>query len=155
MAKNLDTLYDLCETLSEELDEANAKIRKAGGKLSAGDLDYIDKLTHSLKSVKTTIAMAEAEDKGYSGFYWDGRYYRDGEPEMDGMSNREGGMSGARGRGSNAKRDSRGRYSSRTGGGYSRAEAKEDFIEEVEELLEKAPDEHTRKKFERFIAEMR
>lgn len=147
MDKKLETLYDLCETLSEELDEANEKIRKAGGKLSAGDLDYIDKLTHSLKSVKTTIAMIEAEENGYSGRYWDGRYYRDGAPDMNGTMNRDGGSSYARGRGSRARRDSMGRY--------SRADAKEDFIEEVEELIEKAPDEHTRKKFERFLAEMK
>lgn len=29
------------------------------------------------------------------------------------------------------------------------------FREEIEELIEKAPDEQTRKKFERFISEMR
>lgn len=152
--KELNTLYDICETLNQELEEANRKIQKSGGQLSPGDLEYVDKLTHSIKSVKTTIAMLEAKDKGYSGTYWDGKYYYDGEPEMDGMSNNRsnGGMSGARGRGSNAKRDSMGRYSSR---GYSRAEAKEDFIAEVEELIEKAPDENTRKKFERFVNEMR
>lgn len=98
-----------------------------------------------MKSIKTTIAMLEAEDKGYSGTYWDGRYYYDGETSMNGMSNA---------RGSNAKRDSMGRYSSERGR-YSRADAKEDFLMEVEELIEKAPDEHTRKKMERFVNEMR
>lgn len=151
--KNLDTLYELCETVSHELDIANDKINRAGGELSAGDLEYLDKLTHTMKSIKTTIAMIEAEENGYSGRYWDGRYYRDGAPDMDGVSNREGGSSYARGRGSNAKRDSMGRYSSRRG--YSRDDAREDFLEDVEELLEKAPDEHTKKKFERFIAEMK
>ena len=32
---------------------------------------------------------------------------------------------------------------------------KEDFIDEIEELMEKAPDERTRKKFERFLSEMK
>lgn len=144
MDKKLDTLYDLCEVVSHELEESNGKIRKAGGKLSAGDTEYLDKLTHMMKSLKTTIAMIEAEDKGYSGHYWDG------ETSMDGMSNR--GNSYARGRGSNARRDSMGRYSSERG--YSRADAKEDFIDEAYELMEKAPDEKTRKKFERLISEM-
>ena len=39
--------------------------------------------------------------------------------------------------------------------GYSRDDAKEDFIEEIEELMEKAPDMETRQKFERFISKMR
>lgn len=154
MDKKLETLYDLCETISNELEDANEKIRKAGEKLSAGDLEYIDKLTHSLKSIKTTIAMMEAEDKGYSGTYWDGRYYYDGETVMDGSGNDGGrsgrGMSNARGRGSNARRDSRGRYSSE----YSRTEAREHMKDELRELMHDAPDEHTKKKFERFINEL-
>ena len=38
---------------------------------------------------------------------------------------------------------------------YSRADAREDFMEEVEELMHKAPDEHTRKKLERFMSEIK
>lgn len=53
----------------------------------------------------------------------------------------------------NAKRDSRGRYSSE--GDYSRAEAKEEFMERVYELIDEAPDEHTRKKAERFASEIK
>ena len=52
---NIEDLHELCETLSREVGEANDKIRTAGGKLTAGDLEYIDKLTHALKSVKTTL----------------------------------------------------------------------------------------------------
>ena len=40
-------------------------------------------------------------------------------------------------------------------GRYSRDDAHSDFVEEIEELIEKAPDEHTRKKFEKLLAEMR
>lgn len=60
-------MHDLCDTLSREVAEANEKIRTAGGKLSAGDLDYIDKLTHSLKSVKSIISMMD--ESGYSNHY--------------------------------------------------------------------------------------
>lgn len=34
-------------------------------------------------------------------------------------------------------------------------ESRDDFIDEIEELMEKAPDEATRKKFERMLSEMR
>ena len=145
MDKKLDTLYDLCETVSKELESANEKINGAGGELSAGDLEYLDKLTHTMKSLKTTIAMIEAED-GHSGYYMGGRYYYDNDMSMEGR----GGRSNARGGrgGSYARRGSYAR-------GYSRDDAKEDFIEEIEELMEKAPDMETRQKFERFISKMR
>lgn len=145
MEKKLETLHDLCEVISRELEDANEKIRKAGGKISAGDLEYIDKLTHSLKSIKTTIAMMEAEDE-------------------DGYSNRGympyygGGMSYA-GR-MNAKRDSMGRYSregrdySRNhGNGYSYAEDMEQTREEMRELAQKMPEAH-RRKIERALDDL-
>jgi len=84
-------LHELCDTLSGEIAEVNDKIRAAGGKMSAGDLDTLDKLSHALKSVKSVIAMSD--DDGYSGrypYYYDGGSYR--------------------GR-SYARRDMRGRYS--------------------------------------------
>ena len=123
----LTDLHEMCETLSHELGEANNKVRQGGGKLSGSDLDYVDKLTHALKSIKTTIAMVEAED-GTSGMYpVYGRPY--------GYNN-----------GSYArKRNSMGRYSSR---GYSRDD---DMIAELRELMNDAPDEKTRQEFQRFI----
>lgn len=143
MDKKLETLHDLCEVISRELEDANEKIRKAGGKISAGDLEYIDKLTHSLKSIKTTIAMMEAEDE-------------------DGYSNRGympyyGGMSYA-GR-MNAKRDSMGRYSRESrdysrNHGYSYAEDMEATKDEMRELAQKMPEEH-RRKIERALDELR
>lgn len=143
MEKWLDDLYDLCETVSHEIGEANEKIRAAGGKLSGADVDYIDKLTHTMKSIKTTIAMAEAEERdGESGYY----------PYMGSYRPYDNGMRGGR---SNAqRRDSRGRYSRESRHGYSRDEARIDFIEDVRELMRDAPDEHTRMKFQRFIDEI-
>ena len=127
MDKKLDVLYDLCDTVSRELETANDKINHSGGELSAGDLEYLDKLTHTMKSLKTTIAMIEAEDK-HSGDY----YGRGGSYARSGRSNR-------------------GSY----GRGYSRDDARDDFMSEIEELMDKAPDEHTRKKFERLLNEMK
>ena len=51
-----------------------------------------------------------------------------------------------RGRGSQANRDSRGRYSSERG--YSRDE---NMIMELRELMQDAPDERTRMEFQKFI----
>lgn len=104
----LDNLYEICETLNRELSEANEKISQAGGKLSAGDLEVIDKITHSIKSVKTTISMFE---EGYPR-----EYSRDYGGDMSTNRSRDnrsygGGMSSARGRGDNARCDSMGRYS--------------------------------------------
>jgi hypothetical protein len=49
----------------------------------------------------------------------------------------------ARGRTGNVRRDSMGRY--------SRDDALDDMVDELEELMEKAPDEQTKKEFRRFI----
>ena len=135
-------LHELCETLSREIGEANEKIRSAGGKLSAGDLEYVDKLTHALKSVKATIAMMEEE--GYSGYYPYMGSYENGNM---GGSNR-GSYRGPY-RGSYTRRDSRGRYSSERG--YSRDGG---MVEDLRELMQDAPDERTRQEFQRFISKL-
>lgn len=129
-------LHELCETLSREIGDTNEKIRKAGGKLTVGDLDYVDKLTHALKSVKATMQMMD--DEGYSGYYPMNRSYNG--PYRGG--------SYARGRMDNVRRDSRGRYS---GDGYSRGG---DMVEELRELMEDAPDERTKQEFKRFISKI-
>ena len=56
-------MEELKEMLCDELEEITAK-----GQLTAGDLDTVDKLTHSIKSIDTIMAM-----DGYSN-----TYYRDG-----------------------------------------------------------------------------
>lgn len=147
----LKDLHETCETLSRELGEANEKIKRAGGKLSAGDLEYIDKLTHALKSVKTTIAMMEAEDDGESGYYmpmYGGRSYG-GRSYADGMSGE--GRSYARGRSSYARgRDSMGRFTSRRGGmSYD-----DGMVEELRDLMDRAPDEPTRREFQKLITKL-
>ena len=153
-------LYELCETIKEEIGEANEKIKKAGGKLSGSDVEYIDKLTHSLKSIKAVMAMMEDEsDDEYSGASYarggrGGRSYRGGSYRSeDGMMGGEGGRSYARdgrGRGSNARRDSMGRYSSRMDG-YSRHG---DVVESLREVMEEAPDDRTRMEIQRLIEKM-
>lgn len=108
-------LYELCETISKEIGDANEKIRSAG-KLSAGDVDYIDKLTHTLKSVKSVIAMMDSEYSNSMGNGMDGSYRYSG-------------------RGSYARnRDSMGRYSNR---GYSR---NADLVDQLHAMMQDAPE---------------
>lgn len=144
-------LHEMCETLNRAIKEANEKIRTAGGKVSPGDMDFINKLTHSLKSVKATIAMLEdeEEDDGYSERYsrnYSGRRYsREGRSYDDG--------SYARGRGSYAKRDSMGRYSSR----YSRNDGYSnhgDMVDDLRDLMNDAPDDATRQEMQRLIQKL-
>ena len=149
-------MEELKEMLCEELDKITKK-----GELSAGSLDVVDKLTHSIKSIDTIMAMAEAEG--------------------------EGGYSGARGRGSNVRRDSMGRYSRRGGSyedgnmgggsndggsyggsyrgggsyardrsrrGYSRAEEMEELKEQLYQMEEMAQDEKSRQMVQKWIRQV-
>lgn len=83
-------MMELKEALCDELNEYSSK-----RKLSYEDLDVIDKLTHSIKSIETILAM-EGYDEGYSRDYRPsygysyrnrdsmGRYSRDMEYSNDG-----------------------------------------------------------------------
>lgn len=147
MEKWLDDMYDLCETVAKEIGAANKKIEAAGGKLTGADVDYIDKITHAMKSIKGVISMAEAEENGESGFY----------PYMGGYGYRSyengGGQSNRRGRSGARRRDAMGRYS-RESRGYSRDDAMNDMVDELRELMQDAPNEHIRMRFKDFIREI-
>lgn len=137
-------MYELKEMLCDEL----AKITKKG-ELSAGSLDAVDKLTHSIKSIDTIIAMDEySEDDGMS---YEGSYAR-GE-------NRGGnrGRSYARGR----NRDSMGRYTrggsyrgSYARGGYSRDEEMENLKMNLQDMLEEANSEEERKMIRKWLKQV-
>lgn len=103
MNEKIEVLHEICETVMRQLEECSDKLRANGGKISTSDSQYLDMLTHTLKSVKTTIAMMESEDDGYSGMPYSRRGY-----------SYDSGYSYARGR-RGARRDSMGRYS-REGG---------------------------------------
>jgi hypothetical protein len=118
----------------------NKKMDKNGGKMSAGDLEALDKLTHALKSVKTTLAMEEYDDDR-SGDYMGGN--RGGSYERGG--------SYARGRGRYAKRDSMGRYSSEYG--YSRDEAIDDMAEDIRAAMPTMPEE-LKRDAQRFLSKL-
>lgn len=137
-------LYELKEMLCKELEEYGRK-----GDLSAGSLEIVDKLAHALKNLDKIIESKEEESgEEYSGaMYRRGGSYRYDDGMMTGGSYRGG--SYARGRGSNARRDSMGRYSSR--GGYSRAEGDmHEIVEELRGMMDSLPEEK-RHEVERFV----
>lgn len=126
-------MHKLCEYIDKELEELEHKAG-VGQKLSAGEIQYGDMLAHFKKSLLTNDAM-EGYDDEYSN---DNRAMRDNR-SMRSMR----GNSMARGRTGNVRRDSMGRY--------SRDDALDDMVDELEDLMEKAPDEQTKKEFRRFI----
>lgn len=92
-------MHKLMNYVCDELEDIEKKADKA--KLSMADIEYADKLAHLKKNI---LRSDELMDEGYSG-----DSYRMYPYAMN------DGMSYARGRGSNARRDSMGRYSSDDG----------------------------------------
>ena len=132
-------MHKLIDYICDELEELERKADK-DGKLSMAEVQYMDTLAHAKKN----LMKAEEMDDGYSNRgYSRGRYY------MDGVY--DDGHSYARGR--NARRDSMGRYS-RSGryDGYSMAN--DEMISELHRLMKDAPDEHTKREFEKFISKI-
>ncbi len=154
-------MHKIKEMLMKELYEYEDKAKKSSGKLSAGDLETIHKLTDTVKNIDK-IEMLEESD-GYSGdtdFMGEGRMYgtsyRGGNSynsndSQGGSSYGQGGSSYARGRGRNARRDSRGRYSR---DGYSQGGAKESLIEKLEEAMDEADNEHDREKIRKVMMQI-
>ena len=150
----MDYMMDLKDLLCAELEEYAEKGKKSG-KMSMGDLETVHKLTDTVKNILKIDTLSD--DLGYSedGHYMgEGRIY--GTSYDDGM-HREGGYSYSRGR-RYAKRDSMGRYSRDGGmggssyarggnrgggnysreGGYSRDEAKDYMMDQIEKMMEMA-----------------
>ena len=150
MDEKMRTLHELCEVISRELEDVSQKIRSAGGGMSAGDLELVDKLTHALKSIKTTMAMMESEDEGgYSGNYMMPRYgyaYADGRGNMGGRSNRS-----YRGNSYAQRRDSMGRYTRE--GGYSYDDGIKEIVDEMRGMMHELPEEK-RREVQRFVDKM-
>lgn len=92
-------MHKLLDYVCDEMDDLEKKAEK--GKLSMSEIEYADKLAHLKKNI---LRADELMDEGYSG-----DSYRMYPYSMN------DGMSYARGRGSNARRDSMGRYSSDDG----------------------------------------
>lgn len=125
-------MHKLIDFVCGELEDIEQKAAK--GELSISDVQYADTLAHLKKNLLKSEEMMEEFDEGYSSEMRPmtsvGGSYRGG-------SYRDGGMSYARGRGRNARRDSMGRYSSERG--YSRADEMEDMVESIRGMMGELP----------------
>lgn len=130
----MESLYDIKDALCARLDEIADEIQQKGG-LPDNCIEMTDLLTHSLKSVVTTLAMYEG---GYSE---DGGGYS-GRHSYGNMSMSDGGdgYSGRRGRSRTT-----GRFVSRDGGNgggmsgrrgrYSMDEAESGMMSEIDAII--------------------
>ena len=119
-------LYELKDMLCEELEEYGSK-----GKLDVGSLDVVDKLAHAIKNIDKIIECKEEE--GYSG-----------DDLMGSMRSYRGGRSYARGRRGSVRRDAMGRYSN----------ADSDFMADLRDLMNDAPNDQMRHKIQSILSEM-
>ena len=151
-------LCDLKETIANEITQANKEIKKSGGDLNTGDIEMIDKLTHSMKSLITACAMLEAEENGYSerGMSYYGGGYSGRERREGGYSRESYGREGRNGGnysgnyGSYARNESRYSREGRNGG-YSRGM---EWNEHLRMMMDEAPDEATRMEIKKLMDRM-
>lgn len=151
-------MHKLMEFVCDELEEMERKVAK-DGKLSRTDLEDVMKLAKVKKNLLETELLSEESEYsnamgGYSRresyadrSYADMSYADDGRRDFvrpDGSYRYETPTASyARGRRGNVRRDSMGRYS-RSG----------DFTEELEMLMEKAPDERTKEEIRKLMERM-
>ena len=116
----MEYMHELKEKLCDELEEIARK-----GELGAGDLEIVHKLTDTIKN----LAKIEMLEDG-------GGYSQAGDWEIEGRAYNRGNSYARR------KRDSMGRYSRdgramryRDDRMYSRAEAKEDIMDQIEDMM--------------------
>lgn len=132
-------LYELKEKLCEELKQYGKK------EMSAGSLDVVDKLAHTIKNLDKIIENYEEE--GYSGDYMSNASYRNSRRGGNSRESRESRYN--EGRSYRRGRDAMGRYVSRDGYSYDG-----DMVSELKELMEEAPDDRTKQEFKRFISKI-
>lgn len=150
------------ENLDKIIDLANAEfssVIRNGRFRSRDEIDSVYKLMDIVKDAYCIMDM----DMG--GGYSERSY-------SERMAYDDGGSSYARGRGQNAKRDSMGRYS-REGGysqrysrdgyssrgysrgdRYSRDDGKQEYMEQLRQMMEDAPDDQTRQKMQSMLDQM-
>ena len=116
-------MMQLRDNLMDELEKFADK------SITEQNLEYIDKLSHSIKCLDTVYGMNIGEQESRDGY--SGRMYRDGMSGRRGYfyTQRDGGTSGRR------RRDSMGRYADDYSGRYSRDEAKDKLIGEMEGMM--------------------
>lgn len=158
----MNKLHDLRDMLMRELDECSQK-----GEISPNSLDVIDKLTHSVKSIDTILAMEEYGDYGeYNarrrdsrGRYMDGYnagYNRNYSRDQYGEYGNDYGRDYNRGYNRSYNRDEYGRdqygndYSRRR---YSRDEAQRELMDNLRDMEMSAASEEQKKMIRKWISQ--
>lgn len=112
-------MHKLMDYICTELEDLERKVDR-GDSLTMAEVQYADTLLRMKKNLLKSEELTEGYSNGYSRDY-----------------------SNARGRGTNARRDSRGRYAD----GYSRSS----MVETIRDMMDDAPDEATRSELQRFV----
>lgn len=139
MHEIIDILEESCKITERELSDLNKKIMDANA-VSPVDVEMLDKLTHTLKSVKTTMAMIEAVEERENGSRYSGARYsmgNGGGGYSNGYSNARGGNYSGEYSGANYS----GEYSSARRSRYSRDGEKEEMVRKLEGMMRNARNE--------------
>lgn len=143
-------LYELKEKLMKELGEY-----AQNGKYSKEDVETIKYMASAVDHICNIVERADEEEYSQRGGYaYDngnmggnrGGSYRGGQGGDRYSRNYGGGNSNARGRGANARRDSMGRYS-RTGN-------PDEMIDQLEELMQDAPNEQIKQQIQQLVQQI-
>lgn len=133
------------EGILDLIDKEFGDMVQAGKFRNKDDIELAYKMVDIAKDVYCIWDYEDNMDNGYSEY---------GNYPMNGNSY-------ARGRA--MPRNSRGQFTSREGsyngrnsyrGNYSRADAKSEFIDQLYDMMDSAPDEHTRDRIQKMIREM-
>lgn len=147
MHEDMKNLCDSLDFVYDDLAKVNQQIRSNNGALNRDHVEYLDKLTHTIKSLETTKAMKQAaEDEergGYGGYglrrmYYPGSMYPVGGYRDDGMPRdyRDGYSR-------NQDRDSRGRYAD-----------DQQMRDKLRTMMASTRDENTRMELQRMMDSM-
>ena len=145
-----EKLYELKEKLMKELGEY-----AQNGKYSKEDVETIKYMASAVDHICNIVERADEEEYSQRGGYtYDngnmggnrGGSYRGGQGGDRYSRNYGGGNSYARGRGANARRDSMGRY--------SRAGNPDEMVEQLEELMQDAPNEQIKQQIQQLVQQI-
>ena len=141
----MDALYCLRDMLHTELENV---VNSSQGNIP---LDIVDKITHSLKSVETIIAMKEGNEYKNNNYANNGyNSYSNGSNSSYGNQSYGGYMPTSY---ANAGRNYNNRYSNyRMGRSYGNG--KEDMMNELHEMMNEAKSEQEKQAFQQFINQM-
>lgn len=127
-------LYELRDILCDELDKI-----VSNGQNNNMPLDIVDKITHSLKSIETIIAMKEGSNNSYGNNSYGGNSYGNNSYNSYGRNNY-----GSYGRGYNMNYRSNRSY----------GDNKEEMMGELHQMMNEAKSEQERQAFQQFINQM-